>query len=152
MSSVTGAGVKEFFDAVEASRGEYERQAPAALSLAVTPLTRILRDYLPELQRARASHEQSLKALKEDSLSRFMKDLSVDREKNPAGAAADRWDPSAEENEDDDDDVDVNIVDRSESPLPRHLKAIGRFCGERRALTLVSARTIRRGCLAWTVH
>ncbi|KAI0808294.1 XPA-binding protein 1 [Fomes fomentarius] len=101
VSSVTGAGVKEFFDAVEASRGEYER------------------DYLPELQRARASHEQSLKALKEDSLSRFMKDLAVDREKNPAGAAADRWDPSAaEENEDDDDDVDVNIVDRSEDVWP----------------------------------
>lgn len=27
MSSVTGAGIKEFFDAVEASRGEYERCA-----------------------------------------------------------------------------------------------------------------------------
>lgn len=25
VSSVTGAGIKEFFDAVEASRGEYER-------------------------------------------------------------------------------------------------------------------------------
>ena len=56
--------------------------------------------------------------MKEDSLSRFMKDLAVDREQNPGAAAADRWDPSAEENEDDDDDLDVNIIDRSESLHP----------------------------------
>ncbi|RPD52634.1 XPA-binding protein 1 [Lentinus tigrinus ALCF2SS1-7] len=103
VSSVTGAGVKEFFEAVENSRVEYEKE------------------YLPELQRARAAREKSLKDLKEESLSRFMKDLTVDREKNPAAAAADRWDPSAEEgddDDDDDDDVDVNIIDRSEDMWP----------------------------------
>ena len=72
------------------------------------------REYLPELQRAREAREKSLKDLKDDSLNRFMKDLAVDREKNPSAAAADRWDPSAEEGDDDDDDVDVNIIDRSE--------------------------------------
>ncbi|CDO70161.1 hypothetical protein BN946_scf185009.g12 [Trametes cinnabarina] len=100
VSSVTGDGIKEFFDAVDASRTEYERE------------------YLPELQRARESREKSLKAAKEDSLNRFMKDLSLDREKNPAAAAADRWDPTAEEAEDEDDDVDVNIIDRSEDAWP----------------------------------
>ncbi|KAI0707466.1 XPA-binding protein 1 [Cerioporus squamosus] len=102
VSSVTGAGVKEFFDAVEASRAEYEKE------------------YLPELQRAREAREKSLKDLKDDSLSRFMKDLAVDREKNPAAAAADRWDPSAEngDEDDDDDDVDVNIIDRSDDAWP----------------------------------
>lgn len=55
--------------------------------------------------------------MKEDSLSRFMKDLAVDREQNPAAAQADKWDPTAgEENDDDDDDLDVNIIDRSTSP------------------------------------
>ena len=72
------------------------------------------REYLPELQRAREAREKSLKDLKDDSLNRFMKDLAVDREKNPSAAAADRWDPSTEEGDDDDDDVDVNIIDRSE--------------------------------------
>ncbi|OJT08353.1 GPN-loop GTPase 1, partial [Trametes pubescens] len=95
VSSVTGAGIKEFFDAVEDSRGEYERE------------------YLPELQRARAAREKSLKTVKDESMSRFMKDLTLDREKNPAAAAADRWDPAEEEEEDEDeDDLDVNIIDR----------------------------------------
>ncbi|KAI0660055.1 XPA-binding protein 1 [Cubamyces menziesii] len=98
VSSVTGAGIKEFFDAVDASRAEYEKE------------------YLPELQRAREAREKSLKAVKEDSLNRFMKDLSLDREKNPTAAAADRWDP--EEEEEDDDDLDVNIIDRSEDAWP----------------------------------
>ncbi|TFK81950.1 XPA-binding protein 1 [Polyporus arcularius HHB13444] len=101
VSSVTGAGIKEFFDAVEASRAEYEKE------------------YLPELQRAREAREKSLKGLKDESLSRFMKDLAIDREKNPAAAAADRWDPSAEDGDDgDDDDVDVNIIDRSDDVWP----------------------------------
>lgn len=56
--------------------------------------------------------------MKEESLSRFMKDLAVDRERNPAAAQADRWDPAQEggivdEEEEDDDELDVNIVDRS---------------------------------------
>ena len=45
-------------------------------------------------------------------MNRLMKDLSVDRAKNPEAAKADRWDP-AEEEDDDDDDLDVNIIDRS---------------------------------------
>ncbi|EIW53029.1 XPA-binding protein 1 [Trametes versicolor FP-101664 SS1] len=100
VSSVTGAGIKEFFDAVEASRGEYERE------------------YLPELQRARAAREKSLKTVKDESMSRFMKDLTLDREKNPAAAAADRWDPAEEEEDEDEDDLDMNIIDRSEDAWP----------------------------------
>lgn len=98
VSSMTGAGVKEFFDAVEASRTEYENE------------------YLPELQRARAAREQTLQAAKEDSMSRLMKDLTVDRERNPSGPLHDRWDPEAEEEEDD--DADINFIDRSEEPWP----------------------------------
>lgn len=68
-------------------------------------------EYLPELERARASREQSLQKVKEDSMSRLMADLAVDRAQNPDAALMDRWDPN-EENEDD--DTDVDIVDRSE--------------------------------------
>lgn len=121
MSSVTGAGVAEFFEAVDASRAEYEKYA-------ASPRTRsfffcfylmcLRREYLPELRRAREAREQSLKAVKDESLSRFMRDLAVDRERNPAAAAADRWDPSAEGDgeDDEDDDPEVNIIDRSEFP------------------------------------
>ncbi|PIL32439.1 hypothetical protein GSI_05141 [Ganoderma sinense ZZ0214-1] len=100
VSSMTGAGVKEFFEAVDASRAEYERE------------------YLPELQRAREAREKKLGAMKEESLSRFMKDLAVDRERHPAAAEADRWDPQDGNEDEDDDDLDVNIVDRSEDAWP----------------------------------
>ena len=45
-------------------------------------------------------------------MNRLMKDLAVDRERNPNAALLDRWDPAQEE---DDDEEDVNIIDRSES-------------------------------------
>ncbi|TCD60993.1 hypothetical protein EIP91_009185 [Steccherinum ochraceum] len=97
VSSMTGDGVKEFFEAVEASREEYQNE------------------YLPELQRARAAREESLRAVKEDSMNRLMKDLTVDRENNPNAALLDRWDPTEEENEDED---EVNIIDRTDGPWP----------------------------------
>ncbi|KIL59366.1 hypothetical protein M378DRAFT_169437 [Amanita muscaria Koide BX008] len=100
VSSMTGDGIKEFFDAVDASREEYEKE------------------YLPDLSRARAQREKSLQALKDESMNRLMKDLTVDREKNPAAFENDKWDePDAEVN-DDDDDTDVNIIDKTESTDP----------------------------------
>lgn len=98
VSSVTGQGIKEFFDAVEASRDEYEKE------------------YLPELERARAAREQTLQAAKDDSVNRLMKDLELDRERNPNAALQDRWDPN--EDDDEDDDTDVNIIDQSDHPWP----------------------------------
>ncbi|KAF8907029.1 hypothetical protein CPB84DRAFT_1769308 [Gymnopilus junonius] len=98
VSSYTGAGFKEFLEAVEASRDEYENA------------------YLPELERAKAQREKSLQDVKADSMNRFMKDLTIDREKNPGSALADRWDPEEEEEYDDGDDLDV--VDRSEERGP----------------------------------
>ncbi|KAK0501373.1 XPA-binding protein 1 [Armillaria luteobubalina] len=98
VSSVTGQGIKEFFDAVEASRDEYEKE------------------YLPELERARAAREKTLQAAKDDSMNRLMKDLELDRERNPNAALEDRWDPN--EDDDEDDDTDVNIIDRSDHPWP----------------------------------
>ncbi|CAK5273840.1 unnamed protein product, partial [Mycena citricolor] len=98
VSSMTGAGIKEFFDAVDASRTEYEKE------------------YLPELQRARQAREQSLQAVKDDSMNRMMKDLAVDRAANPEAFANDRWD---EDDNEDQDEPEMNIVDRSESNSAR---------------------------------
>ncbi|KAI0701797.1 XPA-binding protein 1 [Cytidiella melzeri] len=105
VSSMTGDGVKEFFEAVEASRTEYER------------------DFLPSLAAAKRARNEQLQAAqkarevaKDDSLQRLMKDLEVDRAKNPRAAAKDQW--TQQDEDGDDDDLDVNIVDRSEDRWP----------------------------------
>jgi len=43
-------------------------------------------------------------------MTRFMKDFTLDRARNPQAAADDGWD--SEEGIEDDDDLDVNIIDR----------------------------------------
>ncbi|KAI0771449.1 XPA-binding protein 1 [Irpex lacteus] len=102
VSSLTGDGMKEFFDAVDDAKEEY------------------LRDYLPTLVTARLQREEQLKkarsAAKEDSLRRLMKDLEVDRAKNPS--ANDRWAQEEDDDEGADDELDVNIIDRSEDRWP----------------------------------
>ncbi|KAF9265049.1 XPA-binding protein 1 [Marasmius fiardii PR-910] len=99
VSSMSGDGIKEFFDAVEASRETYEK------------------DYLPELARARAAREKKLQDAKDESMNRLMEDLAMDRQKNSDATPNDRWDPNAEE-EDDGDDGDEDIIDRSEETWP----------------------------------
>ncbi|KAF4622000.1 hypothetical protein D9613_009297 [Agrocybe pediades] len=99
VSSATGDGFDDFLEAVEGSREEYER------------------DYLPELLKAREQREKVLREAKDETMARVMKDLAIDREKNPAGALADRWDPD-DEDEDADDEGELNIIDRSEEKGP----------------------------------
>ncbi|PPQ77834.1 hypothetical protein CVT25_015328 [Psilocybe cyanescens] len=99
VSSVTGDGFKEFLEAVAGSREEYEK------------------DYLPELEEARAQREKILQDAKDDSMTRVLKDLAIDREKNPAGALADRWEDDDEE-DDADDEGELDIIDRSEERGP----------------------------------
>lgn len=86
------------------------------LCMTWTPFNdQIPREYLPEIQRAKAAREQTLQAAKEDSMNRLMKDLAVDRARDPE-TAGDSWDPSTEEDEEVDEDLDVNIIDRSKFP------------------------------------
>ncbi|KAF5347715.1 hypothetical protein D9756_010322 [Leucocoprinus leucothites] len=96
VSSVTGDGVKEFFEAVDASRQEYERE------------------YLPELEKARRQREKTLQDAKDDSVNRLLKDLAIDRAKNPQGPLSERWDEDGEE----DDDAGMDIIDRSDERYP----------------------------------
>ncbi|KAF8966116.1 XPA-binding protein 1 [Flammula alnicola] len=120
VSSMTGDGFKEFLEAVEGSREEYEKYI-ASWRISVKLTKCFYSEYLPELQRAREQREKTLQRAKDeaktDSMNRVMRDLAIDREKNPAGALADRWDPE-EEFDGDDDDVDINIIDRSEERGP----------------------------------
>ena len=114
VSSVTGDGVAEFFQAVEASREEYERSfafAFASWSFGLPELAH--REYLPELARVRAQRDATLQKQKEDSTARMLADLAVDRTSDPNFAAQDRWNP--EEEEEEDDGGELNIIDRSAS-------------------------------------
>jgi len=96
VSSYTGAGIPEFFEAVEGARQEYESV------------------YIPELARVAKLREQNLAAKKTESLSRFMQDLNVD----PNRDRLEKWDPAAmrddEEYEFEDDDGEY--IDRSPGP------------------------------------
>lgn len=68
------------------------------------------REYLPELKRARTARDKSLQDMKEESMGRFMKDLTIDKQLNPSLGEA--W----EEDEDVDEGGEDNVIDRCESP------------------------------------
>lgn len=106
--------MKEFFDAVESSREEYEKCVSFPF-FHCRLLIYLCRVYLPELARIRATKDSKLAAAKTDGMRRMMADLSVDRARNPGAFANDRWDPDAEGG-DDDEDVDADdpdLIDRS---------------------------------------
>ena len=115
VSSVTGDGIAEFFQAVEASREEYERSIllPRVLSRPFDLLDPLYREYLPELARVRAQREATLQKQKDDSTARMMADLAVDRASDPNFAARDGWNPDEEDEEDD--GGELNIIDKSAS-------------------------------------
>jgi hypothetical protein len=102
--------VPEFFEAVEASREEYYRSVLPMMEICAQAHI-VFREYVPELDRARAAREKSLNAVKAESMNRLMKDLAVDRQ-DPDFAAQDRWDPDAEDEEDEDDGGEETIIDR----------------------------------------
>jgi GPN-loop GTPase len=62
---------------------------------------------LPELARAKAAREKSLEKVKTESMTKFMKDSAIDRERNPGASVGGQW----EEEEGDEEEGD--IIDRS---------------------------------------
>jgi len=70
VSAVTGAGVGEFFEAVEGKRAEFER------------------DYRPELERRRREREREKVGRREEELGRLMRDVHVEAESEGAGKGA----------------------------------------------------------------
>lgn len=71
-----------------------------------------VREYLPELEKAKHRKERMLQEVKDESMNRLLKDLAIDRAKNSHGPLDERW-----EEEDDDDDTDTGIVDRSKQSV-----------------------------------
>ena len=69
-----------------------------------------IREYLPELERARAARDKSLQDIKDGSIARLTKDLAADKQRNPA--LNETWE---EEDEGEDEDGEDNTVDRCES-------------------------------------
>lgn len=97
VSSMTGAGVDDFFTAVELKRVEFER------------------DYAPELDRRREAREKEKETRREREVSRMMKDMEVGEK----GRASRRGKPKEEaetvsEAEEESDDDNGGLVDRDE--------------------------------------
>ncbi|EXJ77608.1 hypothetical protein A1O3_09835 [Capronia epimyces CBS 606.96] len=86
VSSMTGEGIDDFFDAVEEKRKEFER------------------DYKPELEKRRRERENEAASKREQDLTRVMRDMSMDAATNAPGKQSAKGD--SESDEDDDDDVD----------------------------------------------
>ncbi|KAH2014120.1 hypothetical protein KXV45_006102 [Aspergillus fumigatus] len=110
VSSMTGDGIDEFFQAVEEKRQEFER------------------DYKPELERKKKEREETKAAQRELELGKLMKDMSVsgssrkprpaneaetvseaEEEEEEAAAAASKGDLEFSENDDDTDDDEGGV-------------------------------------------
>ncbi|KAL9094301.1 MAG: hypothetical protein Q9165_003441 [Trypethelium subeluteriae] len=104
VSAMTGDGIKEFFEAVEEKREEFEK------------------DYRPELEKRWKEREQAKEERREKELGRLMKDMDVGGNKQKAAGTRKKYEPETvsdvEDEEDDEDrmvgadeDVDDEIVD-----------------------------------------
>ena len=80
------------------------REHVASLQLAFTSS----REYLPELERARAARDKSLQNIKDDSMARLEKDLAADKQRNPA--LNETWEEEVDE------DGEDEVVDRCKLP------------------------------------
>lgn len=99
VSSMTGAGVDDFFNAVELKRVEFER------------------DYTPELNRRRAARENEKEARREREVSRMMKDMEVvDKSSNRRQGKPPKEEPEtvSEAEQESDDDEGGELVDRDD--------------------------------------
>lgn len=97
VSSMTGAGVEDFFAAVETKRAEFEAE------------------YTPELQRRRAEREREKEGRREKEVERLMKDMGVDEKRSKAGKGKPKDEPeTVSEAEDMSSDDEANADDSDE--------------------------------------
>lgn len=98
VSSLTGAGIPEFFAAVDEKAEEFER------------------DYRPELERRRKERERDREGKREKEMGRLMKDLNMENEANTRNRPTRRPREEPEtvsdaEDFDDDEDADAGLLD-----------------------------------------
>lgn len=103
VSSMTGDGVEEFFEAVEVKKVEFERE------------------YKVELEKRRKDHEKMKAKLKENEMSKLMGDLDVGQSSKRSNEP--ETISEAEEEEDDDDDHDSD--DQRGGMESRYQNALG---------------------------
>ncbi|KAL1306953.1 hypothetical protein AAFC00_005591 [Neodothiora populina] len=91
VSSMTGAGVDDFFNAVEDKRQEFNK------------------DYKPELTRRREEREQQREAKREMDVSRMMKDMAVGQDSSKS-----KPDPETVSDAEEEDEESGGLVERDE--------------------------------------
>ncbi|KPI42928.1 GPN-loop GTPase 1 [Cyphellophora attinorum] len=100
VSAMSGDGIKEFFEAVEEKRQEFER------------------DYKPELERRRKEREEESAEKKKDDLTRFMRDMKMEgRGKETAVRGDAPVDVSSEEEEEEMDPEDYPDAEREDPDI-----------------------------------
>ena len=103
VSAMTGDGVKEFFDAVEEKREEFEK------------------DYRPELEKRWKEREQEKEQRREKELGRLMKDMDVGGSRQKAPGARKKYESeTVSDVEDQEDDEEDNMMseDDDDEELP----------------------------------
>lgn len=105
VSSLTGGGIDEFFEAVQEKAQEFER------------------DYKPELERRQKQRELDKGDKREQELGRLLKDLNVDTTRSGKAAASEKrrkHEPETisdlEDEGEDSDDVEAEIVEPDDEP------------------------------------
>ena len=101
VSSMTGQGVDDFFDAVKEKAAEYER------------------DYRPELERRRKERQEKKESRRDEELGRLMKDMNVGSGSRKLGRGSTPKKPEngtgtlsdMEDDDDEDGPKDVNMMD-----------------------------------------
>lgn len=93
VSSMTGAGIDEFFDAVKEKAEEFDR------------------DYKPELERRRKQREEEKEANRDKELGRLMKDMAVSGESSKVAENTDKVDMDVISDLEDESDSDVEVAD-----------------------------------------
>ncbi|KAF2090945.1 hypothetical protein K490DRAFT_71235 [Saccharata proteae CBS 121410] len=114
VSSMTGDGVDDFFDAVKEKAAEFER------------------DYRPELERRQAERVKEKEAKRERELGRLMKDMNVSgagaasaaKARGPRVAEPETISDMEDEDEDDDDDVGIPANDGDDGLVQRYRQAM----------------------------
>lgn len=99
VSSTTGQGVNEFFEAVAEKAKEFER------------------DYKPELERRRATREKEKETRREKELGRLMKDMNV----SGAGSGTSNGLKRAKANQKKEPETISDIEDEDEEDVPAHM-------------------------------